>query len=43
MSEISSINESNSKLDILCDDAMDNMENVTVMKSSGESARGGIW
>lgn len=35
MSEISSINENDTNLDILCDDAMDNMENVAVIKSSG--------
>lgn len=36
MSEISSINENDTNLDILCDDAMDNMEHVAVIKSSGK-------
>lgn len=35
MSEKSSINENDTSLDILCDDAMD-MENVAVIKSSGK-------
>lgn len=39
MSEISSINENDTNLDILCDDAMDNMENVAVIKSSGKLKR----
>lgn len=36
MSENTSINENNTNLDILSDDAMDNMENVAVIKSSGK-------
>lgn len=35
MSELSSINENDTSLDILCDDTMD-IENVGVMKSSGK-------
>lgn len=38
MSERSSINENDTSLDILCDDAMD-MENVAVIKSSGECSK----
>lgn len=38
MSDISSINENDTALDILCDDAMD-MENVAVIKSSGNCER----
>lgn len=35
MSELSSINENDTPLDILCDNTMD-MENVAVIKSSGK-------